>query len=559
MRKSLRSRNNGLTLVELLLSAAISAITVIAATSFFAQTSKQNSNFIKEANNTISKRITAIYLNNIIPNAGLSHKYQHMPIPMDRCDQINSTPCLRQLDPTDMKFMPYVYSGNLIHFKDGLGASSYGATYYNTNNILEFFRDKFGALHREGNCTTSMMCADKNLDAQPSDAAFSGNYYMTWPLIDDHSPPFIMMVKSQDNLLLTYKDVYQTYAPAGTSLQSFCSPTIKGFNLTTAQPYTFFFSPENTTSITNVSNLVGKLALVYNPEDPDAYTVQAIKDIKSCTGSNKTACFSALTSDFTSYNTSFNPDLTIPTNQNVIPNGDYILKLYPVSTGQSTGLKSIDVPTNSIYHGLYTGENDGYEPKLNPSFYSAPAGSTITPPNQISTDKNPLNFPTLLDSAAAPFQIKSDTTSLFATTYFTKYKVSSVINPAPATGYGTPATNKFNFIQNLYRYESCRLNSPLSLNLIPFELRAFYIRKKGNTSLPCGNTNVECSLWMSTFKSGTGTAGVDTETRIMEKLTGSVIIARKIGSSSIGIFSYEGFTNNDWLKPRPSGGPSQTQ
>jgi prepilin-type N-terminal cleavage/methylation domain-containing protein len=239
--------NRGFTLLELVIALGLSGIVVYAAGTLMTGFFKRS----KQLNDKISLDVSEVNLKHsfslAFQLADVAKKYQHLPIPISNCANDLGQPCLRQMNEKG-GFESTSVSPELL--------ASSGVT----PQAIEFFRDDEGAsieaIKAYGDPQSDWVQGTRALHLSPS--ALSGNGYVTWPLIDETSQPWSVLLSSGNSVSLKFDEMSD---PQGIPIR------------TLEFPYTFFKSTHPISS-SDLSEMSGSLVLVSDAYHPQYYYFQ---------------------------------------------------------------------------------------------------------------------------------------------------------------------------------------------------------------------------------------------------------------------------------------------
>lgn len=189
--RSSMKKQNGFSLVELLITCSLLGIVVFGAMTILQNQKKNEKSLEASSLKVIDISNTGTYFQNIASNAGLSQFFMHLPVKNSNCN--DNQPCVRRWDATKRTFenkRPSSLAGfqNIEFFKDS-SADLQLLPIQNSNYTA-------GSLH---------LITSEGLNYLPP--AGDDNYYATWPLINETSTPFIIMMKDSSYFFTLMKEL----------------------------------------------------------------------------------------------------------------------------------------------------------------------------------------------------------------------------------------------------------------------------------------------------------------------------------------------------------------
>lgn len=184
-------KQNGFSLVELLITCAILAIVLVVAVNLVQTQSKNEKAIESAALRVVDISSTGTYFQNIASNAGLSQFFMHLPVKNNGCNE--TQPCVRRWNNETRKFENKQPS-SLASFQN-----------------VEFFKDSSADLQllpiQNSNYKSGslQLITSEALNYIPP--AADDNYYATWPLTNESSTPFVIMMKDSSYFFTLTKEL----------------------------------------------------------------------------------------------------------------------------------------------------------------------------------------------------------------------------------------------------------------------------------------------------------------------------------------------------------------
>ena len=238
--------SSGFTLVELLVAVAASGIIMYGITNWTYNQAKNSTNMKRKSVAQSQSKMFSTQMVPIFESANIAAQFEHLPVHVDAT-------CAPSFPPNHATTYPCVQQLVGGQFQT-LAAADVTKITGGANGAIEFFRDAnplMQALNvwdvpnpNPALSTTGVVWGSQPLTLNTS--ILSGQYYATWPLIDDKSPPFTIMRS-------TASPIYYTYNP-GTA------------NYTPSDPAA-------------AVSIVGSLVLIYNSWYPNHFMIQKVTAI----------------------------------------------------------------------------------------------------------------------------------------------------------------------------------------------------------------------------------------------------------------------------------------
>ncbi len=300
--KTYITKNDGFSLLEVTIAVAISGIVVAGSVYFIGSFTKDSNKLTKSVAISLTKGTIAGTFGQVAERAGVSAAFMHLPI-KNNSNCSYTDPCVRSWSEATKKFSE--------------GNDSFPLSY----DTIEFFRDSSGELIESPVNATSSSFPNVYLKTSESfiwdpASALGREYYVTWPLINETSKAFPLMVS------LESAD-YFTILPDWILSNSLApkEDIIKGLNNTSV-----FDDPEKT--------MKDRLYLIFSPTNLRSFFLRTISTVTACKNSSCNALFTAIKGSGTSlpsnlytdhhYKVLFSP-LAITSNlYNFFPRLDYI-------------------------------------------------------------------------------------------------------------------------------------------------------------------------------------------------------------------------------------------
>lgn len=537
---------SGFTLVEALIAIGVSGIVILGASELVVMMQRsvngQGSGAFhgfgaqggqglinKTASDTASKTFSQ-NMTGTISGADVAHVYQHLPIPVI-CPPptvvggvpTKTAPCVRQLDAT-------------THALTDINSANPPPASLSAKGMqgIEFFNDEnadLGSLASRGGIGTSSTAwiqgpTNLPLGSDVTTPSQNGNYFTTWPLVNQNSFPFVVM----SNANMPFYFQFYTLSETGLSASSLAIQNLKS--------YAFFF-----TNVQISAAVKGLPLLIYNFKSPTQYAVQVIKDILDCSLTSPSTDTSQVMSgqglsqctQWVYWNsTSSSTGTTLPVINSffVAPSGSQPKQAPFYYALQLESLSSSDA-------GFY---KDSYSPQsvasaqvgLNPTLSSANGGTFV--PSATDLGLSGANFtwssPQANGSAGSAFYtFPTDVASL---------QDSSDITDLPSTQQGGKTTLDVRSLSHYYAVNSLRnpqVSNGGSLVAIPINITAYYLRSSN-----ANPANPSTSLISAAYKYPNNSAGTRLgapEIVMLDSVAGSVVFARQLGTSNIAVLMYQ--------------------
>ncbi len=461
---------NGFTLLELMVIAGIAGIGLLLFTQGLLQYLSNSTQLREKVENSVdAKRFSAFFVPTI-ESSNIAVQFQHLPIEVKAagaCAALSATverasPLLKKLD-----------SANLLKCVDRSDSAISSFP-----DAIEFFRDSDAVLK------SYPMTLGKNaatLQSNPplslSSSVIQGNYYATWPLIDQSSPPLLILKSIDQSVSLTYELASANASPPA------------------AQQRRALFRSSNP-SLSSAS-LVGTVLLIYNLAQPTHYFFQIISEALAC-----------------------NPGSSMPPPCDTagVPitatSGHFALGLEPVTSviGQFDQTYWPAYPSSpSLPFNLAADSPSG-------------SGDTYLWKNAYSATNNQLS--SFYPFATEVFSLSTPTSGAGASSAFDP--VASILDP---TKKGVDLRR----IAAFYQAQGVRVQ----FVGIPVQMTAYYLMLGSKVKAGTPGVQNKYSLVQKHFRyASSGPASSLTQV-LMDDLPGSIAIARKIGTQTFSAFIYQ--------------------
>lgn len=515
-------------MAEMLVVVAVTAVIMVAVSTALLNSARNQKKFAQKVEQHADVRVSSKALINVAIEAGLSKQFVHLPIPAT-CSSLTA-PCVRELN-SDQNFVAATINGL---------------------SSIEFYRDDTGTVEALDQPPGKV---NKTGKFALSDAIIKGQFYATWPLAapatapqsaDPTSPPFLVLSMTDQKLAFMYNDFLGNAAKANTydctrvrPQVDMNSPNPVPNPAVTIPQYGFYnISDTTTVSAQSVSALIGNIMLVYNSADPSQHFFQLVSDAVYCGGlssgmtyndcKNKWEAF-IKTGSVRNLGSSAGAAATPPA-----PN-------FPANTPASlVALKLIPIDSATA-----------------PRFWQATAANTY--PYAPTAGTLGLSLPSTI------WGISGDSTNQSTTMYLFPTSVTSYFEMDGITGKRMPAfragtSSNWDTVQKLSAHGFCgSVAAELPLTAIPVLAKAIYLKPS-----PIVDKPNNYGLYMSTFKGNSNCvadpsrcAMGDPEIRILDEVAGPVVVARKLGTNELSVFTYPQGGGVVAPAPPPGGGGMQ--
>ena len=197
---------NGFSLLELMIAVSVSSVVVGGAIYYLNSFEKSKAALVKSSENNMNVSSIGANFEQVTERAGVSGAFMHLPIANSTqgasCD--DSSPCVRSWDAANKRF------------------SANSAGFPLTYTSIEFYRDSSGELTdmnyelpKDWEYGAVSMRTSESFIWSPT--AGTQDYYATWPLVDENSKPFPMMVSSGSNDYFTLPSLQGSNVPTNPS------------------------------------------------------------------------------------------------------------------------------------------------------------------------------------------------------------------------------------------------------------------------------------------------------------------------------------------------------
>ena len=183
-----KNNQNGFSLLELMIAVAVSSVVVGGAIYYLNSFEKSKAAMVKGSENNMNVSTIGAIFEQVTERAGVSGAFMHLPIANSAqgsiCD--DTTPCVRSWDATNKRF------------------SANSAGFPLAYKSIEFYRDSSAEL-TDMNYELPTTWTDGPVSMRTSEsfiwspASGTKDFYATWPLVDENSKAFPMMVSGGSN------------------------------------------------------------------------------------------------------------------------------------------------------------------------------------------------------------------------------------------------------------------------------------------------------------------------------------------------------------------------
>jgi prepilin-type N-terminal cleavage/methylation domain-containing protein len=258
MIKKILSNKNGFTLIELIVVVGLVAFVLLGVSQILTFSLKTNRNAEQRLDRTLSNIAFQQVAGDILDSLSISVEYLHLPIPV-ACDSATSPFCVRKLD-----LQTGVYSSPVT--LNGVSGSV---------SKIEFFKDYY-SISSDAKLTEVGLygpsSTEKYLEMQGKPESFIGlqdNLYATWVLSGVNSTPFVALRKSN----LSYTFIID---------RDFVTTDLNKLN--NSQNIILVKPIPAVTDANVLSQYVGRLVVVFDPNNNHQFFVQKIVAIGFCGG-----------------------------------------------------------------------------------------------------------------------------------------------------------------------------------------------------------------------------------------------------------------------------------
>lgn len=393
-----------MTLIEVMIATAVSAITLMMVTSAMLNFTTSSFRIQNQVKDEQEQKQFATRFVPIVESASIASSYQNLPIKFatsGACDAMTvATPeaCVREMDATTRQFSSF----DATTWEDASSAAN--------DTTIQFYRDQYGKVSTRSAQIGNFPCYEAGLTTNDCDSAsptiqwfgniaipnshLSRNLYATWVLKDTASKPFLMLRQSNVFNYLTF---------------DWIASDTSNYSATPAGQYSRWKISTNASTF-SASLISGSVILIYDSSNPDINLFQYINAVTDCTtGGASNSCNSLgagyvgldlrSMTNVAEYTTAGNkyyattPDVAVATRMFLDRTGAALSSdFYPFSTEASTlydsgatavhnSLFDIDGTKNSMdirkilyyYDRAY---NAFPEPMNPPAFFAVPVAST---------------------------------------------------------------------------------------------------------------------------------------------------------------------------------------